>query len=156
MSTDAPEVSAARINAANPFRGLPIGWPVNFFVTGDRAHLPAPAIVFRCHGNGVLDLCEFRWGADQKQRSGVRHITDPVLRDNEKLKQTAGAWDYVPGLVVPDNIPIFTSGFNPDGFEIEVMTMAAEGRSTGDIAAALSIAAKKVKEIIERYSASLP
>ncbi len=155
MSTDAPQLADPSVSA-NPFRGMPIGWPVLFYVNGERGHQPAPAIVFRNHGNGVLDLVELRWGRDTQQREAVRHIDDPMFKTNTALRQQRGCWDYVMGLKLPDNLPVFTSGMNPDGVETTVMTLAAAGQSKGEIANALGLAAKKVAEIIDRYSASLP
>lgn len=142
--------------AVNPARGLPIGWPVLFYVGGTRAHLPAPAIVFRNHGNGVLDLLELRWGADQKQRPAARHVADPLLAENPKLREQSGAWDFVMGLMPPEDIPIFPSSMNPDGRELEVLVMAARGESRGDIANATGVNPKKVGEIIERFHSCLP
>lgn len=153
-TTEAPPTPVRQV--ASPRRGLPIGWPVLFYVTGDRAHLPAPAIVFRNHGNGVLDLIEYRWGADQKQRAAVRHLNDPVITENPKLRAQTGAWDYVMGLVPPDDIPIFPSGMNPDSAEYTVLVMAARGDSKNDIASAVGWPAKKVAELIDRYESCLP
>lgn len=153
MSTETKNEPILRMN---PLRGLPIGWPVLFYVTGDRSHLPAPAVVFRNHGNGVLDMCEFRWGADQKQRGGVRHVDDPWLAQNEQFRQRNGGWDYVPGLVLPDDLPIFPSGVNPTQEEVVVITMAAQGASRGDISNATGIPPKKVAELIDRFQNCLP
>jgi hypothetical protein len=141
----------------NPLRGLPIGWPVLYYVTGERAHLPAPALVFRNHGNGVLDLVEQRPGPDAKYRTGVRHINDAKLAENPKLRDQTGAWDYVMGLLPPDDIPIFPSGMTP-GSEAEqrILCLAARGDSRADIANAVGWPAKKVAELIERYESCLP
>lgn len=152
MSTDAPKPDYQ----PEPRRGLPIAWPVLFFVTGDRGHLPAPGIVFKNQGNGVLDIVEFRFGADQKIRTGVRHLTDPFLKENDANRVRNGAWDFVPGLVPPPDLPIFPSGMNPSTEEIQVLTMAAQGATRGQIAEATGLKPGKVAELIDRYQNCLP
>lgn len=153
MSTDAPSVPAYSVN---PRRGLPIGWPVLFFVTGDRGHLPAPGLVFRNHGNGVLDIVELQLGTATKDRRGVRHLTDPFLKENDANRVRNGAWDYVPGFVPPDDMPIFPSSVNPSEEEIKVLTMAAQGASRAQIAEASGLNPKRVAELIERFQNCLP
>lgn len=72
-----------------------IGSPVLWYLGGRATSDPYVGIVTRV-GFRSVDLVFFAQGSEiVRPREGVRHISDPEIKDNER--QNSGAWDLTEG-----------------------------------------------------------
>lgn len=65
---------------------------VLWYDNGDLGSEGHPAVVVRVHAEQV-DVKILGVGATQTYRSGVRHVTDPKLKQNSFIRESGG-WDY--------------------------------------------------------------
>lgn len=123
----------------------PIGWPVQFFSNADRNAKPVAATIVDMTDSGIATLsCVPIGAAELSYRRSVRHMNDAWLQDHPELARTSGGWDFVPGLVPPEELRLPT--------EDRIMAMFNGGAKAEDIAEAVGRKEKYVESVIERHT----
>lgn len=75
----------------NPVIGMPVLW----YPHADTKNDPTPGFVTTVFGCTLGITLVARHSSTLRERTGVRHINDPVLKQNYDLRTENGGWDYV-------------------------------------------------------------
>lgn len=82
---------------------LPVGFPVQWFEGADKSNKPWPAVVSAVNSSGSLMLVvQPPRGGWPISKKNCLHISDENLATRPQMRSEFGAWDYVPGLPIPD------------------------------------------------------
>ena len=79
-----------------------VGFPVHYYLGGDKQNEPQAAMVVRDWKTGVFSLSVFPInGGDQMFKKSVRVVGDPWFQTYPQSLVNDGAWDYIPGMSYP-------------------------------------------------------
>lgn len=79
-----------------------VGMTVQWFVRANKSAPPLPAVVTVVHPGGMLSMSVCDENSVWSTRRSVWQLGSKQLKDNPKLGEKAGAWDYAKPPVVPE------------------------------------------------------
>lgn len=131
----------------------PVGWPVQWFPSGDQRQ-PVAARVIKVEGPGRVKLKLEVENAFHKDMAGVYHVTHRIhQKQNNQTTIRCGSWEYLPGMNIPS---LHYELFDEDIKRREEGLVKAEDLAVKQAAKFQADQAKKAQEAKKRLPEILP